>query len=193
MRFWSARTAEFDQLTAPCAGELLRFAIWRLGNRLDAEDVVQETYLKAFRAFDKFDKTTRVKPWLMRILINTINDHFRRRSTQPEMLAFEEHLLEVESVPWDACSVQNPEARLSAQEFDIQLMNAIKALPGVLSYPLLLREFEGYTYAEIAGILDVPLGTVMSRLFRARQLLRKELEDKSTSKKLTEVLEHELQ
>ncbi|HEY9792785.1 MAG TPA: sigma-70 family RNA polymerase sigma factor [Candidatus Obscuribacterales bacterium] len=178
---FNSRRKQFETLTWPLSGDLFRFAYWRLGNRQDAEDVVQETFLKAYRSFHTFERGTNARAWMTRIMINVIKDTFKRRSQQPEVLALDDHIDEIEFAQSSSAALQNPETQLTQNEVDPQLLEALKRLPSALLHPLLLREFEDMTYNDIAAVLDVPVGTVMSRLFRARQLVRRLLSGRSGS------------
>lgn len=164
--------AGFKQLTYRLYPKLYRIARVRLGNDQDAEDVVQDTYVKAFLSRDTLKDPAAVDAWLIRILINTIKDNVRRKAREPV------------NVPIDDLSDQdvrvlqtdtNPEHELASRELSPALSEALKAVPEIFLTPLVLREIHRASYQEIAVILSVPIGTVMSRLSRARNLLRKQL------------------
>jgi RNA polymerase sigma-70 factor (ECF subfamily) len=169
------RKKEFEKVTWCFGAQLYRFAFSRLGNRQDAEDVVQETYVRAFRSFHTLAPNSDTRAWLMKILLNVIRDHYskilRSLPTEPIDESSEETLNE-SIAPSHA---RNPEELLLENEIDSGLLQALRSLPGTLLYPLLLREVEDMNYQEIANVLDIPVGTVMSRLFRARQSLRNKL------------------
>lgn len=162
--------ANFEELALQHAEPLFRLAFSRVGNAHDTEDILQETYIKAYKNFDDFRHETSVKNWLSKILINTVRDHFRRGGRT------------VETVEWDDTHELNetliqpgPEHGICEFEIHPEVLKALSTLPEQLQIPLLLREIDEASYEEIAQILDVPKGTVMSRLFRARALLRKKL------------------
>jgi RNA polymerase sigma-70 factor (ECF subfamily) len=161
----------FKELTYCHFESLYRMAFARLGCAEDSEDVVQETYLKAYRAFDRFKEDGNPKTWLACILINVIRDHVRRVNRAPHAVPLEEAL---ESASDDNSSA---EERLSANELGSQLITALQSIPESFASALLLRELKGLSYQEIAETLQIPIGTVMSRLSRARELLRKKLTD----------------
>jgi RNA polymerase sigma-70 factor (ECF subfamily) len=175
MILFRSRRKQFEQLTWPFAADLFRLAYWRLGNRSDAEDAVQDAYLRAFRSFDTFQPGTNVNAWLSRILLNVINDSLKKRLRQPDTLALEDDCSEAENLQSEAESLQDPAVQISKDELDPELQDALQRLPTALLHPLLLREVEDFTYDEIAAVLGIPLGTVMSRLFRARQVVRERL------------------
>ena len=156
----------FEDMTYKHMKQLFRLAYARMGNSVDAEDVVQETYLKAFRGFASFKNKAQTKTWLTRILINTANDHLRKNNRTV-------FLLDGDETPEQ--SGLGPEEMLCVDEMDPELSRALHALPATYLAPLVLREIYEVSYDEIARVLELPKGTVMSRLFRARALLRKNL------------------
>lgn len=160
----------FEEMTFCYMKQLFRLAVARVGNVADAEDIVQDTYLKAFRAFDKFKQQSQTKTWLTRILINTVNDHLRKVGRTVPVLDID---LEIENLQEPA--QQGPEEQLCDYEIDSDLLRALKSLPEPFLTPLILREIYESSYEEIAHVLDIPKGTVMSRLSRARAMLRKSL------------------
>jgi RNA polymerase sigma factor (sigma-70 family) len=172
---FNKRRKEFEKLTWPLSQHLFQLAYWRLASHPDAEDVVQETYLRAYRSFNTFQPGTNLKAWMTRIMLNVISDHFKKRLRQPDMLALEDNSPEFDSLQSEAASLQNPEVQLTRDEIDPDLLEALQKLPISLLYPLLLRELEDMTYADIAATLEIPVGTVMSRLFRARRVVRSRL------------------
>jgi len=175
MYLFRRQKTEFERLTYPFAEQLYRFAFFRLRHQEDSEDALQTAYLRAFRSFRTFKKGTNVKAWLTKILVNVINDKMNERKQQPLTEMFDESLEEVEMQPGDSRTAQDPQYQMERNEVSPNLMQALRELPGTMLQPLLLREIEDFTYDEIADVLDLPVGTVMSRLFRARQLLRSKL------------------
>ena len=169
------RKKEFEKLTWCFGGQLYRLAFSRLNNQQDAEDVVQETYVRAFRSFHTLAPNSNTRAWLIKILLNVIRDHYskmlRTVPTEPIDQSSEEELSGDNLLSHS----KNPEEKLLENEIDAGLLQALQSLPGTLLYPLLLREIEDLNYQEIASVLDIPVGTVMSRLFRARQSLRNKL------------------
>jgi RNA polymerase sigma-70 factor (ECF subfamily) len=151
--------------------QLFRLAYARIGNLQDAEDVVQETYLKAWRSFDTVKQRENVKGWITQILINSIRDHHRKEQRRVPTIKISE--IDEEALP--ASARLGPEQELCRDEIDPLLFKALCSIPESFLTPLLLREIHGSTYDEIAQTLGVPIGTVMSRLFRARSLLRSAL------------------
>ncbi len=193
MRLFHNRRKEFEKLTWPLGHDLFRLAYWRLGNQQDAEDVVQEAYLRAFRSFHTFQTGTNVKGWMTRILLNVINDTLKKRIQRPDVLAIDEGCVEMMSLQDQSASSRDPEVQLVEREIRPDLLNALQQLPTALLHPLLLRELEDMSYAEIATILGIPAGTVMSRLFRARRVVKDRLTQNVKGTAKWEVADHELQ
>jgi RNA polymerase sigma-70 factor (ECF subfamily) len=148
-------------------------------NPSDAEDLVQETYLKAYRAFGSFQEGTYLKAWLYRILTNTFINSYRSRRRRPE----ESQLDDVEDLYLyrHLGGLEAADAGRSAEEevldhfTDDEVKDAVDSLPEAFRIAVLLADVEGFSYKEIAEITDVPIGTVMSRLHRGRRALQKAL------------------
>jgi len=162
---------DFENLTIGYVEQLFRLAYARVGNIQDAEDIVQETYLKAYKSFSTFRSGTRIQNWLAQILINLTRDHYRKVSRSPATVELDEDFGDGADAP----AFMSPEEQLCRDEIDPQLSTALMSMSEVLVRPLLLREIYDATYEEIAEILVVPKGTVMSRLARARAALRNRL------------------
>jgi len=171
----------------PFETEALSFldALYRTGLRMtrseaEAEDLVQETYIKAFRHRDQFTPGTNLKAWLFRILTNTFINQYRRKAARPETTELddvEESILyrHMRNVSPDSAS-PDPEAELIDNTVSSEVKEALEALPEKFRTTVLL-DVEGFSYKEIAQMLDIPIGTVMSRLHRGRKFLQKRLYD----------------
>lgn len=133
----------------------------------DAEDLVQETYLKAFRASHQFERGTNLKAWLFTILHNTFRNLRRHEGRNPVDVNSET----VDQAADVAGATQTPEQRLTRDVLDVDLQAALDAVPETFRQALWLRDVEELSYAEIARALDVPIGTVMSRISRGRRAL----------------------
>jgi RNA polymerase sigma-70 factor (ECF subfamily) len=133
----------------------------------DAEDLVQDTYLKAFRSAHQFEAGTNLKAWLFTILHNTFRNNRRHDGRSPVDVDSEA----VERAAGEGPADQSPEQLLSRQTLDADLQAALDALPDTFRQAVWLRDVEELSYAEIARILDVPIGTVMSRISRGRRAL----------------------
>ncbi|MGH2378213.1 MAG: sigma-70 family RNA polymerase sigma factor [Candidatus Limnocylindria bacterium] len=159
-------------------------ALYRTGLRMtrseaDAEDLVQETYIRAFRHRDQFTPGTNLKAWLFRILTNTFINSYRRKAAQPdttELDAVEEATLHRRMAQGPASSSSEPEREVVDSMVDAEVTRALEELPERFRSVVLL-DVEGFSYREIAEMLDIPIGTVMSRLHRARRSLQRQLYD----------------
>lgn len=179
MRRWAnerQRRREFEELTYPHLDALYRFAFQRVRDVYQAEDLVQEVCLKAYRSFDRFERGTDYKAWLFRILINLISDFQRKASRKPVEIDLEtEDFLAKHSTESESSHLVDPERQLLAVSLAREVQAAIDALPQEWQVVVLLSFLEEFSYKEIADILNCPIGTVMSRLYRARQVLRRRL------------------
>jgi RNA polymerase sigma-70 factor (ECF subfamily) len=137
----------------------------------DAEDLVQDTYLKAFRSSGQFQRGTNLKAWLFTILHNTFRNMRRHDGRNPIDVDSEY----VEQAPARAPNDFSPEELLTRASLDVDLKDALDALPEAFRQAVWLRDVEELTYAEIAEVLDIPLGTVMSRISRGRRALYERL------------------
>ena len=168
----------FEALAVPQLETVYRVARRLTRNEHDAQDLVQETYLKAYKAFGRFEvRQFGVKPWLLKILYNTYLNHQARRRRAPR--AADQQTLE--QVVADQPTTP-PE--LDYEQLDQEVKQAIDALPDEFRSVLLLWATMELSYQEIAGILSVPIGTVMSRLHRARQQLARSLQDFAREQRL---------
>lgn len=161
---------EADALAA--IDSLYRTALRLTRDPADAEDLVQDTYLKAFRAADRFERGTNLRAWLFTILHNTARNRARDRARDTVTIDSEtvERAADAPMLP-GAAHAESPEARLIRETLDPDLKAAIEALPDAFRQAVWLRDVEEFSYAEIAAMLDIPLGTVMSRISRGRRML----------------------
>jgi RNA polymerase sigma-70 factor, ECF subfamily len=136
-------------------------------NPADAEDLVQDTYLKAFRAIGQFERGTNLKAWLFTILHNTFRNRVRDAGRSPIDVDSEV----VERATDGAGQQQSPEDLLMRATLDADLQAALEALPDAFRQAVWLRDVEEFSYAEIASMLGIPIGTVMSRISRGRKML----------------------
>lgn len=151
-----------------------RTALRLSGNPTEAEDLAQETMLKAFRSWHQYQVGTNAKAWLLTILRNTFINRYRRTKQRPETVDVSE--IEPYTV-FHEVQDANPERTFFDQLVDDDVLRAIDALPEEFREVLVLSDVEGLTYAEIAESIQAPLGTVKSRLYRARQILQRQLYD----------------
>ncbi len=167
----------FEELVEPQLPTLFRLACRMVRAREDAEDLVQETCLKAFRAFHQFQLGSDCKAWLITILINTYRDWVRRSLKQPRPVGFDDFADFYSQLQQEQAqqTIQNPEDAAIHHNLERLVRMAIDDLPPEFRLAVFLADVEGYSYKEIAEIVGCPIGTVMSRLYRGRQLLQSTL------------------
>jgi len=174
-----ADQANFENDAMQFAPQLYSAALRMTRNSADAEDVVQETFLKAYRAYGTFEEGTNLKAWLYRILTNTYINRYRKQARRPAEVDFGEvedfYLYKRLASGESGSATRSAEEEALEQFVDADVKGAIEALPEHFRMPVLLADVEGFSYKEIAEILDVPIGTVMSRLHRGRKALEKAL------------------
>jgi RNA polymerase sigma-70 factor, ECF subfamily len=163
----------FEELAMPLFDSLYNFAHWLAQNRDEAEDLVQETYVKALKGFSSFKPGTNFRAWIFRILRNTfLTSRTGLQASRTVPLELDEDEATV------AVTVETPESILIGRDNAERVQAAIEALPLIFREALLLCDVEDMSYQEIAETLSVPIGTVMSRLSRARKALRQTLGEK---------------
>ena len=174
-----ADQATFAEQAMPLMDSLYSAALRMTRNPADAQDLVQETYLRAYRGFGGFEEGTNLKAWLYRILTNTYINQYRAKKRRPE----ETDLEDVEQLYLyrrlggleAATAGRSAEDELMDWFTDADVKEAVESLPENFRMAVLLADVEGFSYKEIAEILDIPIGTVMSRLHRGRRALQKQL------------------
>ena len=170
------------------APQLYSAALRMTRNGADAEDLVQETYLKAYRSFEGFESGTNLRAWLFRILTNTFINTYRAKQRRP----VDTDLDDVEDLYMykRIGALQSASRSAEDQMFDLftddEVKGALEALPDSFRVPVLLADVEDFSYKEIAEMLDIPIGTVMSRLHRGRKAMQKALVDFATERGLLE-------
>ncbi|HEX2293713.1 MAG TPA: sigma-70 family RNA polymerase sigma factor [Actinomycetota bacterium] len=173
-----ADKARFTRDTLPLLDSLYASALRMTRNPADAEDLVQETMLRAYRSFDRFEEGTNLKAWLFRIMTNAYINTYRKKQREPKKVSadeIEDFDLYQELKNHDDQFSQTPERIVLDSLVDTDIIEAIDDLPEQFRLAVVLSDVEGFSYAEMAEIMDVPLGTVMSRLHRGRKALQKRL------------------
>ena len=174
-----ADQSEFESMAMPFMDQLYSHALRLTKNSSDAEDLVQETYLKGYRAFSSFEEGTNLRAWLFRILTNSFINNYRKKQRGFD----EEDLDDLEDMYLHRRlgSTQIPSLGMSAEDMlferltEEEIKDAVEDLPTQYREVVLLADVQGFSYKEIADILDIPDGTVMSRLHRGRAKLQKDL------------------
>jgi len=181
-----ANNAEFTTEAMQYAQSLYSTALRMTRNQSDAEDLVQETYLKAFRSFGSFETGTNLKAWLFRILTNTFINTYRAKQRRPQEsdLGSVEDLFLYKRLPSLAGLSESAEEQLLDLFPAAEVREAIENLPETFLLPMLLNDVEGFSYKEVAEILDVPIGTVMSRLHRGRKTMQEALYEYASKRHL---------
>ncbi len=182
-----ADPSTFAEQAMPLMDQLYSAALRMTRNSSDAEDLVQETYMKAYRGYDRFQEGTNLKAWMYRILTNSYINRYRQKQRRPD----ESDIADVEDMYlYKRLGGENSEIGSSAEDAfldsvtDDVVKAAIEAIPENFRIAVLLADVEGFAYKEIADILDVPIGTVMSRIHRGRKALEKQLHDYAAERNL---------
>lgn len=174
-----ADRATFEEDVQEYLPQLYAAALRMTRNPSDAEDVLQEALLKAYRGYDTFKAGTNLKAWLYRIVTNTFINSYRKKSRRPaetELGELEDlYLFKRMGEPGPGGATRSAEAEALDRFVDDDIKAAVEDLPEHFRIPVLLADVEGFSYKEIADIMDVPIGTVMSRLHRGRKALQKAL------------------
>ena len=166
----------FDLLFSRYQHKILNLVSRYLRDREDVEDVAQEAFIKAFRALPRFRGESAFYTWLYRIAINTAKNHLVARSRRPPGVDVDIEDAEFMDGTDMLKESESPEAALARDELSAEINLAISQLPDDLRSAVTLREFDGLTYEQIAEIMDCPVGTVRSRIFRAREAIDTRIE-----------------
>jgi RNA polymerase sigma-70 factor (ECF subfamily) len=183
-----ADQADFTNVAMEHMPGLYSAALRMTRNAADAEDLVQETYLKAYRSFASFQEGTNLRAWLYRILTNTYINSYRAASRRPEVTDVEDvedlYLYKRMSGPGGIAAGRSAEDEALDLFTDENVKAALEELPEAFRMAVLLADVEGFSYKEISDITEVPIGTVMSRIHRGRRALQKALHEVATGRGL---------
>jgi RNA polymerase sigma-70 factor, ECF subfamily len=184
----AALRERFERDVLPLLPNLYAAALRMTRNPTDAEDLVQDTYLRAFRGFSGFKEGTNLKAWLYRILTNSFINTYRKKQRQPQTVEGPDDM--DEWYLFDKLGGRNVELSAETEVLDRipdeAVKGALESLPENFRLPVLLADVEGFSYKEIAEIMDTPIGTVMSRLHRGRKALQKALWDTAKERGLVD-------
>jgi RNA polymerase sigma-70 factor, ECF subfamily len=171
----------FNKVMVPHMDVIYNYGLYLTGDRDAANDLLQETYLKAFRFFDKFEPGTNAKAWLYRIMRNTFINEYRRVKRLPDLVQYDEQISSYQMLPREE---EKTELRkqIDGELFEDEIAGAIASLPEKFKSVIVLRDVEDLPYEEIAEALEIPVGTVRSRLHRARAILFAKLKEYAMAK-----------
>ena len=177
----ASRQHKFEAIMVPHMDVLYSYGLYLTNDRDTASDLLQETFLKAFRFFDKFEEGTNARAWLYRIMRNTFINEYRRIKRLPDLVEYDEQISSYQMLPRDE-EETDLRRQINGELFDDQIAVAISALPEKFKSVIILRDVEDLPYEEIAEALEIPIGTVRSRLHRARAILFAKLKDYASTR-----------
>ncbi len=170
-----SKQKEFEAEALPHMDLLYNFALRTAGNADDAQDLLQETYLKAFRFWDKYEKGTNIRAWLFRIMKNSYINRYRKESREPDKVDYDDVENFYDSIRDESKDTTDLQQKMFGGLLGDEVTQALQKLPVDFRTVVILCDIEELTYEEIAEFLNCPIGTVRSRLHRGRKMLQKEL------------------
>lgn len=176
----------FNDEMLPHLDALYNFALRLTYDSTDAEDLVQESLVKAYRFFHSYEKGTNARAWLFRILRNSFINNYRKQSRQPQQIDYDEVSSFYETIRSEQTDTTDLEDKMYRDMMDDEVSKALGRLPEDFRTVVMLCDVEDFTYEEIANMLDVPIGTIRSRLHRGRNLLRHQIARYARNKGYTE-------
>ncbi|MBI4528705.1 MAG: sigma-70 family RNA polymerase sigma factor [Deltaproteobacteria bacterium] len=182
-----ALKAEFERVALPHLSRLYTAAFYLTKNEAEAEDLVQETYLRAFRFFHKFQPGTNCRAWLLSIQRHLFINRYRQKGREREMVDWQkiEQVYESMVIQPGSAEKNNPEDLFLSQVMEYEVQEALKALPEEFRVAIVLVDIEELSYEDAAKVMECPVGTVRSRLSRARRMLQVALKDYAVRKGVT--------
>lgn len=171
------RQADFEAEAMPHMNILYGYALKITGNQLDADDLVQETFLRAFRFFDKFERGTNCKAWLFRIMKNLFINKYRKNQKEPGKVDYDEIENFFDTIKAERLDSSDLQEKVFSNLLDDDVTRALNSLQDDFKTVVILCDLEGLSYEEIAEFIQCPIGTVRSRLHRGRKMLQQKLYD----------------
>ena len=168
---------DFRAEMLPHLDAMYNFALRLTADPNDSEDLVQDSIVKAYRFFNSYETGTNAKAWLFRILKNSYINNYRKKAKQPNQVDYDEVSTYYETIRSEQSDTTDLQDKMYRELLDDDVTRALQDLPEDFRTVVLLCDVEGFTYEEIANMLDVPIGTIRSRLHRGRNLLRTALTD----------------
>jgi len=164
--------SEFEAEALPHMDVLYNFALRTTGNADDARDLLQETYLKAYRFWDKYEKGTNIRAWLFRIMKNSYINRYRKETKEPDKVDYDDIENFYNTIRAESTDPNDLQQQLYGNLLGDEVTKALQSLPDDFRTVVILCDIEGLTYEEIAEFVECPIGTVRSRLHRGRKLLQ---------------------
>jgi RNA polymerase sigma-70 factor (ECF subfamily) len=171
------RQKEFETEAFPHKDILFNFALRTTGDKDDAHDLLQETFMKAFRFWDKYEKGTNIRAWLFRIMKNSYINRYRKETREPGMVDYDDVENFYDSIRDDSTDSNDLQKRMYNNMLSDEVTEALQSLPEDFRTVVILCDIEGLMYDEISEFLNCPIGTVRSRLHRGRKMLEEKLYD----------------
>lgn len=170
-----SKHGEFDREAIPHMDILYNYALRMTANAEDAKDLIQETYLKAYRFWDKYEKGTNIRAWLFRIMKNSYINRYRKETKEPETVDYNDIQNFYNTIRDQASDPNDLQQKIFSGLLEDDVARALESLPEDFSTVVILCDIEGLSYEEIAEFVDCPVGTIRSRLHRGRKMLRSKL------------------
>jgi RNA polymerase sigma-70 factor, ECF subfamily len=171
------RQMEFEAEAFPHKDILYNFSLRTTGNADDAKDLLQETFMKAFRFWDKYEKGTNIRAWLFRIMKNSYINRYRKETREPGMVDYDDVENFYDSIRDDSTDSNDLQKQMYSNMLSDEVTGALQSLPEDFRTVVILCDIEQLTYEEISDFLNCPIGTVRSRLHRGRKMLEEKLHD----------------
>ena len=166
---------EFEREAVPHMDILYNYALRMTGNADDADDLVQETYMKAYRFWDKYEKGTNIRAWLFRIMKNSYINRYRKETREPDTVDYDQIQNFYHTIRSESADPNDLQEKIFGGLLEDNVTRAVESLPEDFRTVVILCDIEGLPYEEIAEFVDCPIGTVRSRLHRGRKMLRAKL------------------